>query len=217
MAVQRAGEAGVEVEELGREAFESVMLRDHPSGLGAIARIVERPLTDLAAKEGDVYVGLLDVGNPGNLGSIIRSVDAAGGAGVIIVGDSTDPYHPQSVKASMGTMFSVPIRRTRDLEDLFAWTLMERVGVVATSAKAKLGFWDAAIPTPALFLFGSEAAGLPVEVLERAGLTVTLPMAGTASSLNLSVAVGVFLYEMRRRIAIPSSKSTVTVHLEEGS
>lgn len=200
-AVEEQRARGVPVKELGREIFESLTMRDHPSGLAAVVRIEDHPLTDLAAAPGSLFVALSDVGNPGNLGSIIRTADATGAGGLILVGDSTDPYHPQAVKASMGTMFAVPTRRVPDLDHLFAWCLMERVAVVATSAQAGPVLWDTAIPAPALFLFGSEATGLPEEALERADMTVRLPMEGSASSLNLAVAVGVVLYEIKRRSA----------------
>jgi TrmH family RNA methyltransferase len=198
-AIREREAVGVETLYLSREPFESIVVRDHPSGLAAIVKMAERPLTDLSASDDSVFVAVLEVGNPGNLGSIIRTVDAAGGAGVVIVGDATDPWHPQTVKASMGTLFSVPVHRTKAIDDLFAWCLMERVDVITTSVRAEHLLWDAPLDTPCLFLLGSETQGLPPDVLARGKLSVKLPMEGTASSLNLSVAAGIFLYEMRRR------------------
>lgn len=199
--IERSRADGKDVVYLGREAFESIVERDHPSGLAATVRIIDRPLTDLAASGGDVFVALLDVGNPGNLGSIIRTVDAAGAQGVVIVGESTDQFHPVSVKASMGTQFRVPIYRTGSVEDLIAWTMMENVTLATTSVRADTLLWDAEFPTPLLLLFGSETHGLPQEVLERGSVSVAMPMDGVASSLNLAVSVGVVLYELRRRLA----------------
>ena len=197
--VEEQRENGTRSMFLGREAFESIVVRDHPSGLAAVVEMVERPLTSMVADPGSIFVAVLDVGNPGNLGSIVRTVDAVGGAGVVIVGDSTDVFHPQSVKASMGTIFSVPFHRAKDVDELFAWCLMERVDVITTSVRADTSLWNAELEPPLLFLFGSETQGLPPDVLARGSVAVNLPMAGSASSLNLSVAVGVMLYEMRRR------------------
>ncbi len=197
--IERMRAGGADVVYLGREAFESIVEHDHPSGFAATVRIVDRALTDLVAAPGDVFVALLDVGNPGNLGSIIRTVDAAGANGVVIVGESTDQFHPVSVKASMGTQFRVPVHRTGSVDDLIAWTMMEKVALVTTSVRADTLLWDAEFPTPLVLLFGSETHGLPQEVLERGTVSVKMPMDGVASSLNLAVSVGVMLYELRRR------------------
>lgn len=198
--VEKRRAEGVNVIELGREAFESVTERDHPSGLAATVHMDERRLNDHVARRDRFSVALMEVGNPGNLGTIIRTVDAVGGDAVIVVGDSTDEYHPAAVKASMGTIFSVPVYRAATLYDLFAWTLMEDVPVVATSARATQSFWDSEFPVPCVFLFGSEAAGLPAEAIERCAGCVSMPMEGAASSLNLAVSAGVLLYEAKRRL-----------------
>ena len=191
--------AGRNVVEFGREAFESIVERDHPSGLAATVKGERPPVTGLVAKEGSVFVGLHDVGNPGNLGSIIRTVDAIGGDGVVIVGDSTDPQHPAAVKASMGTLFTIPVVYAPTLDDLIGWCLMDDVRLVTTSVRAEHLIWDVRFELPALFLFGSEALGLPRDVLDRGDVSVRLPMEGAASSLNLAVAAGVVLYEVERQ------------------
>ena len=197
--VESQRRAGQRVVELGREAFESIVERDHPSGLAATVFGTRPPVTDLGAEPGSVFVGLHDVGNPGNLGSIIRTVDAIGGNGIVIVGDSTDPQHPAAVKASMGTLFTVPVVYAKTLEDLFGWCLMDDVRLVTTSVRAEHLIWDVRFELPSLFLFGSEAVGLPQEVIHRGDLSVRLPMEGAASSLNLAVAAGVVLYEVERQ------------------
>lgn len=197
-AVEDFRSSGGAVVELGRAAFESVVEREHPSGLGATVRMVERSLTDLVARPEALFAAMHEVGNPGNLGSIIRAADAVGAGGVVVVGESTDQHHPAAVKASMGTLFSVPVCRAADVESLVAWCLMEKVTLVTTSAHAEESLWDADLPAPALYLFGSEAEGLPPEVLAR-GLPVRIPMEGSASSLNLAVAAGIVLFEAKRR------------------
>lgn len=195
--------AGVPVHELGRAAFESIVERDHPSGLLATAEITKPPVAGLVAKQGSLFIALCDVSNPGNLGSIIRAVDAVGGDGVVVVGDSTDPHHPSAVKASMGTLFSVPVHYASDIDELFSWTMMENVAVVTTSAKTENEIWDHTFASPCLLVLGSETTGLPREVLERAP-AIRIPMWGSASSLNLAVAAGILLYEARRQLGPPS-------------
>ena len=200
--VEEQRKRGLPVHELGREAFESIVERDHPSGLLGTARIERPPLGELVSKDSSLFIALSDVSNPGNLGSIIRACDAVGGDGVIVVGDSTDPHHPSAVKASMGTLFSVPVHHAADLDELFAWTLMEEVAPVTTSAKAQAEVWEHEFRTPTVIVLGSETTGLPPEALER-GTAVTIPMWGSASSLNLAVAAGILLYEARRQIGPP--------------
>ena len=197
---QRA--AGLPVHELGREAFESIVERDHPSGLLGTAVITRPSVTELVATDSALFVALSDVSNPGNLGSIIRAVDAVGGDGVIVVGDSTDPHHPSAVKASMGTLFTIPVHYAKDVDELFSWTLMENVSVVTTSAKTENQMWAHSFETPSVILLGSETTGLPRDVLER-GTPIKIPMWGSASSLNLAVAAGILIYEARRQVGPP--------------
>jgi RNA methyltransferase, TrmH family len=198
-AVERIRERGTEVTVLGREAFESIVERDHPSGLGAVAVMNQRDISELKPSSGTTIVGLVDIGNPGNLGSIIRTVDAVGGQAVVVMGDSTDEYHPQAVKASMGTLFSVPVYRCATPHALLEWGAGVGLAIVTTSARARQSLWDVQLPDSAVYLFGSEAQGLGPEVLAAGQLSVSMPMEGAASSLNLAVAVGVVLYEVKRR------------------
>ncbi|HEX2196579.1 MAG TPA: TrmH family RNA methyltransferase, partial [Actinomycetota bacterium] len=102
------------------EAFESIAEREHPSGLGAIVAIPSRTLADVALGENALVVALDEVGNPGNLGTIVRTADAAGAAGVVVAGEAADAWHPAAVKASMGTAFSTPVVAA-PLDEVLAW------------------------------------------------------------------------------------------------
>jgi TrmH family RNA methyltransferase len=145
-----------------------------------------------------IYVGLVEIGDPGNLGTVIRTMDAVGTAGLILVGHTVDPYHPTAVKASMGALFSSPHCHVDAVDDLLKWTSEMGIQTVATSAKAELSFWQAKPRFPVCLILGSEGQGLPQEVFETADLSVTIPMTGQATSLNLAVAAGILLFEMRR-------------------
>ncbi|HEX5504257.1 MAG TPA: RNA methyltransferase [Thermomicrobiales bacterium] len=179
--------------------FAALAEREHPAGLGAIVRARYRNLADLAATPEAVFVALHDVGNPGNLGTILRTADAAGAGGVILLGETTDPFHPAAVKASMGALFAVPVAHA-DPDAFFAWARERGVTVVTTSAHAHDEHWTASYPLPVALLCGSEAEGLPPDLLARGDLAVRIPMTGTAHSLNLAVAAGIILYEVRRQI-----------------
>ncbi|MEA2510429.1 MAG: methyltransferase, TrmH family [Actinomycetota bacterium] len=198
MVIERK-ERGTQVVSVGPDAFASIADRDNPSGLGAIVRAQAPTLERLAVGPGAIFVALDHVEKPGNVGSIIRSVDAAGAGGVIVIGDSTDPYHPTAVKASMGTLFSVPVTSVGTVDEVLVWAEHRGLHTIGTSAHAETTCWSTSYELPTLLLFGNEGAGLDSSVLRRTAASVSIPMYGTATSLNLAVAVGILLYEVRRQ------------------
>ncbi|MEY9213951.1 RNA methyltransferase [Thermobifida halotolerans] len=189
---------GTRVARLSAELFTRLSDREGPSGLAAIVRCRTTRLDDLAVGPGAVFAALHRVGNPGNLGTVVRTVDAVGGAGVVLVGETADPYAPAAVKASMGSLFAVDVASAPDADTFFAWAEANGVQVAATSGYADSDHWHAAYRTPLAVLLGSEGDGLPDDLLDRADLRVRIPMVGTAESLNLAVAAAVMLYETRR-------------------
>jgi TrmH family RNA methyltransferase len=191
--------AGVRVARLTGELFGRISDRDGPAGLAAIVRASPARVDELAVPEGAVFAALHEPGNPGNVGTIIRTASAAGACGVILIGPSADPYDPVAVKASMGALFSVPVAVAESGADFLAWAAAAGVTVAATSGQAALSCWAAPWQLPLALLFGSEGTGLPADLLAAADLQVAIPMTGTAESLNLAVAAGILLYEVRRR------------------
>ncbi|HZD67677.1 MAG TPA: RNA methyltransferase [Actinomycetes bacterium] len=196
---------GTRVARLDRELFGRLSDRDGPSGLAAIVHGRLAALVDLPLRPDSVLVVLHRIGNPGNLGTIIRTADATGSAGVVLLGDTADPFAPAAVKASMGAIFAVPVARVRDPGELLAWTAARGLCVVTTSAHADAEHWTISYRPPLALLLGSEGAGLPPELLARGDLQVRIPMVGTAHSLNLAVAAGVLLYEVRRAALRPGA------------
>jgi RNA methyltransferase, TrmH family len=196
VAAQEA--AGVRVARLTGELFARVSARDGPSGLAAIVRGRVPGLASLPATPDAVFVALHEIGNPGNLGTIVRTADAAGGSGVVLIGAAADPFDPAAVKASMGALFAVPVARAADPAEFFAWAAGAGITVVTTSARARTSFWEAGYPRPLVLLLGAEGAGLPDDVLGGGDIQVRIPMTGTAESLNLAVAAGLLLYQARK-------------------
>ncbi len=192
---------GVTVIEVAAAIFQSFSDRDNPTGLGAIIQTRLSSLEQLTITPHSIFVLLDRVADPGNLGTILRSLDAAAAASLILIGESTDPFHPQAVKASMGTLFSVPIVHLPTIEPVWEWAQTHNLCTIATSARASQVYWQAPYRFPALLLMGNEQEGLGPEVLNAAALQVTIPMYGTATSLNLSVATSLLLYELRRHTA----------------
>ncbi|MDQ6603382.1 MAG: RNA methyltransferase [Chloroflexota bacterium] len=197
VAGQRA--MGAQVAEVSASLFERIAMRENPSGLAAIVRIISHDLASLIVTPESLFVALHEIGNPGNLGTILRTVDAVGGDGILLIGDGTDPYHPSAVRASVGTLFRIPVVRVSGIEEVFSWSSAHGVSVVTTSARATYEHWQAVYPSPLLMLFGNEGRGLPPDIVARGDLSVRIPMHGSASSLNLAVAAGVLLYEVLRQ------------------
>jgi len=205
--VARQEDRGVRVARVSAEVFARIAGRDGPTGLAAIVRARPLPLTSLTVGPGSLFVALHEAGNPGNLGTIIRTASAAGAAGVILAGAATDPYDPAAVKASMGAIFEVPVASAAAADDLLSWAAAEGVTVAAAAAQASGSYWDSELPLPLMILLGSEGDGLPPELVSQVrhggGLAVRIPMTGTAESLNLAVAAAVLMYEVRRRTGLP--------------
>ncbi|MCB8942247.1 MAG: RNA methyltransferase [Ardenticatenaceae bacterium] len=184
---------------LSRPVFESISERENPVGLAAIIKTGWTQLNELVVRPDSIFVALFDASDPGNLGTIVRTMDAVGAAGLVLVGQGVDPFHGTAVKASMGTLFTVPIGHTPDADSLFQWAQQQQIQTIATSARGTADFQHAPYHLPALLLLGSEREGLPAAILAQADLQVAIPMHGTASSLNVAVSAGILLYTLRHR------------------
>ena len=180
------------------DVFGSFSDRDHPVGIAAIGRAKTLRLRDLEVGADSIFVALHEVGNPGNLGTIVRTADAAGAAGVIAIGESTDYWHPSSIKASMGTVFTTPLVAIPGAREAVTWARDNAMTIVTTTAHTEIEHWSTTYSRPALLLFGSEGHGLSDDLLDEGDLAVRIPMRGSATSLNLAVAVGIVLYEAGR-------------------
>lgn len=144
-----------------------------------------------------VWVGLEAIRDPGNLGTIIRTVDAVGGDGVVLIGDTVDPFSLEAVRATMGSIFHVPVARASrgDFARLCsAWP----GGIVGTHLAAADDYRAIDYAPPVLLVMGNEQSGLTPELAALCRTLVKIPMAGRADSLNLAVATGVMLFEIRR-------------------
>lgn len=190
--------AGDRVAEVSAELAGRLTDRDRPPGLFAVVRARTTGLAELPVPPDAVFVALHHAGNPGNLGTIVRTADAVGAAGVLLLGDTADPYAPAAVKASMGSLFGLPVVAVPSPDDFLGWARSHGVAVLAASGYASEAHWTVDFRPPLALLLGSEGEGLPAELLAAADRRVRIPMVGTAESLNLAVASGVLLYEARR-------------------
>ena len=192
-AVEAAEAASGEVIEVTREILEKISRRDNPQMVIGVFPQVFTPLAQLKPEAAACWVALDRVRDPGNLGAVIRTADAAGCGGVILVGDCCDPYSVEAVRATMGSVFAVKIARA-SVEEFLAWRTSWPGSVVGTQLSATVDYRAAEYRRPALVLMGNEQAGLPPDLTAACDLAVKIPMRGRADSLNLAVATGIMIY-----------------------
>ena len=180
---------------------ESLMQRlqfgDRSEGMVAIA---ERPKTELADFPTDrkVIVVLEQVEKPGNLGAIARSIDACGAGGLILADRKCDAFHPNAIRSSTGTTFSLPIA-TATSEDVQSWLAEQGFRVLTAYLEDAVDFFDQTLDGPVAIVLGNEATGLTDKWRDSRFQPVKLPMNGIADSLNVSVTASVMLYESMRQ------------------
>lgn len=189
---------GVRVVEVAADLFTRLSDREGPAGVMAIVRSQTIALRQVQVKSDDVWIILHRVHNPGNLGTIMRTADATGCAGVILCGDTTDPFAPAAVKASMGALFVLPLVQEREFDTVREWATGQGVRLMGTSGYADADHWNFTWDEPVAIVLGNEGDGLPDEILAKTDATVRIPMTGTAESLNLGVAAALLMYEAKR-------------------
>lgn len=190
--------AGGDVLEVPEKLMAAITRRDNPQLVAAVIAQRLSPLPSFRPSGNDVYVALDRVRDPGNLGTIIRTADAVGAKGVILVGDTTDPFSMETVRATMGSVFAMPLARASEV-DLIGW--MKSFPGLSAGTHLK-GAVDYRRPDysgkPVLLVMGNEQQGLTEALAGACKALVRIPQAGKADSLNLAVATAVMLYEIRR-------------------
>lgn len=197
-AVEAARVDGMDIMEVTSAVFRSLSDRDGPQGLGAIVRQQWLSLPDVRLAEGDRWVALASVADPGNLGTILRTCDGSDAEGVILLDASTDPYDPAAMRSSMGAVFSRRLVRA-SFAAFAEWTRTERATVVGASDRAPETYREADYGDRTVLLMGSEREGLTTEQQTLCDRMVSIPMRGRADSLNLAVATAILLYEVLDR------------------
>nr|WP_295461932.1 RNA methyltransferase [Mesorhizobium sp.] len=184
--------------EVTEKVLAAITRRDNPQMVVGVFRQRWKPLAEVRPAAGDVWVALDRVRDPGNLGTVIRTADAVGAKGVILVGDTTDPFAVETVRATMGSVFAVPVAKASEQEFL-AWRKGFGGLLVGTHLKGAVDYRSVAYAgKPVVLLMGNEQQGLPDSLAAACDKLVLIPQAGRADSLNLAVATGVMLFEIRR-------------------
>jgi TrmH family RNA methyltransferase len=191
--------SGASILEVGADVYDSLSFRGDPDSIGAVVRIRRDSLPPEPSGELS-WVAVHEIQHPGNLGTLIRTSDAAGGAGVILSGPSTDPYHPVAVRGSLGAVFSQRLIETTP-DEFAAWVKGYGALVVGTSPSGASDYREVRYRAPAVILSGNERIGLTAEQLALCDEVVRIPMAGAVDSLNLSIATALVLYEVYRQLS----------------
>ncbi|RJO65929.1 MAG: RNA methyltransferase [Myxococcales bacterium] len=203
--LEQARAAGARLIALTKTPFAKASYRDRPDGLLAVAPKIGRPLEAIPLSPSPLIVLAVNIEKPGNLGMILRSADAVGADGVVVADGKTDVNNPNVVRASTGTLFSMPIAEA-GAEETLAWLKRHGIRLLAATPHSELGHTEADLTGPVAIALGAEQYGLTSRWLEAAELKVRIPMAGVADSLNVGAAATVLLFEAARQRGFANAK-----------
>lgn len=195
--------AGARLHRLAPVPFRKAAYRDRPEGLLAVAPQFETNLTGIALPEDGLVLVVEAIEKPGNLGTMLRTADAAHVAAVVVADPGTDVFNPNVVRASLGSLFTVPLA-VGTADQVMVWLREQGIDTVVTSPSARLRHWDVSYRGPVAVVIGSEQYGLTEAWLDGRYRAVRIPMGGAADSLNASTAAGIVLFEVVRQRATRS-------------
>ncbi|MEI6148286.1 MAG: RNA methyltransferase [bacterium] len=211
--IRQCGEAGAELFDCSDPVFRKMSYRDRPEGLLAVAPQVRGALADLTLPPHPLLVIAEAIEKPGNLGTILRSADAAGVNAVIVCDRCTDLNNPNVVRASIGTLFSLPVVEASS-EETLAWLRANGIRILAATPHTEFEYSDVDLTQGTALVVGTEQVGLSDKWMKEADLKVRIPMLGQADSLNVAAATTILLYEAvrqrRKGSATPRREPPVT-------
>lgn len=196
--VRRATQAGIRVWSLGPGVLARVSDTVNPQGLLAVAPRRTTSVAEVCAGTGPVLV-LVDVADPGNLGTLARAAEAAGAAGLVVAGSGTDPFGPKAVRAAAGSLLRLAVAEVDDAGAAMSALAEAGRQLVATVAAGGAAPEDVDLARSPAIVVGSEAHGLPAEIIDAASVRVTIPIVESVESLNVAVAGSVVLFEAARQ------------------
>jgi TrmH family RNA methyltransferase len=210
--IARIKQGGCKVFTCAPHVFEKLSYRDRPDGLVAVAHQMKHTLKDLIVREASKKNPFLLVAEaiekPGNLGSMLRSADGVGADGVVVCDRCTDIYNPNVVRASVGTLFTLPVVEAQGNETLL-WLREKKIKIVAATPHAKQEYTDVDLTGPVAIAVGTEQLGLSDPWLSACDVQVRIPMMGKADSLNVTTAATLLLYEVLRQRKNPHGIPTI--------
>jgi len=206
--VERCAAAGAALYDCSSEVFAKMAYRDRPEGLLAVGPQRRCVLEDIPLGEPALVVVAEAIEKPGNLGTILRSADAAGAHGVLLCDRCTDLNNPNVVRASIGTLFALPVVEVSS-SDAAQWLKRNAIQIVAATPRARRDYTQADFRRPSAVAVGTEQYGLSDRWLEQAECEVRIPMFGQVDSLNVASATTILLFEaVRQRRLAPQAAAT---------
>ena len=187
--------AGGDVVRTSADILAKITAKDNAQALVGVYRDRPTPLGEIDRYRAPIWFVAQAMRDPGNLGTLMRIGDAVGAGGVILIDDCVDPFSVETVRASMGALFTQAIVPA-DWPDFLAWLRTGQGQLVGTSLNTDLDYQDPRYATPTFLLIGNEARGLPEDYEAACDVRVKIPMLGRADSLNASVAAAVMAYEV---------------------
>jgi len=185
------------------DVFHTLAAKENPQGIIAVVHQPKMIISQLTASNFPWGVAAVAPQDPGNVGTLLRTIDAVGASGLILLGDSTDPFHPSAVRASMGAIFWYPVVKA-NFTEFTLWVEANRYNLYGSSAHGSTPVSQVeSYYKPLILLLGSERLGLTPEHTASCKQVVSLPMHGHCSSLNFAVAASVLLYSMLEHLALP--------------
>lgn len=191
----RLERAGIRTLRVSAEVFHSVALTDNPQGIGIVVRQRKERLPAARIDPEAYWLAVGHLQSAGNVGTIMRTCDATGAAGLILVDSDVDPYDPSAVRATMGALFRQRLY-TATSRELDRWRNMHGIQIVGTSPMGGVDYQQHRYTGPTVLFLGCERRGLSPQEQALCDTLVRIPMVGAADSLNVAVAAGVLLYEL---------------------
>lgn len=184
--------SNIKLQAVSENVMEALADKENPQGILAVVK--QKVFSFSEIKNVNRAVALVSPQDPGNLGAILRSMDAVGIDALFLLEGGVELYHPSVIRASMGTLFWKPVVQT-SFNEFVTWSHEKNMQLIGASAKADVDYYTLIPKQPWALILGNEQKGLTKEQVAACDVTVSIPMRGRVSSLNLSVAAGILLYQ----------------------
>jgi len=196
--LRQISESTAELYQTTEQILNKLADTETPQGIIAIASYEIKKLEEITFKQAPLIVAVDGVQEPGNLGTIIRTADAAGADAVIILKGTCDAFVQKTIRATAGSIFNIPVIYS-DTDNLLHWLKTTGITLAATALDSDKSIFETNLKNPSAFVFGNEAHGVSSEIKKRADLILKIPIFGKAESLNVSASAAVCLYEAARQ------------------
>ena len=197
--LERLNQQGIKIYHIPQKMFEELSDIESPQGVMAILAFHTHELEEVLTHSKGFFLILDRIQDPGNMGTMIRTADAAGADGIILTKGSVDPYNEKVIRSTMGSIFHIPILTMGDTMDVLGCMKQRGIKIVTTSLNTEHYHYDIDLKQKIAIIVGNEGNGVEEDVIRASDYTVKIPMLGRAESLNASVAASLMLYEVVRQ------------------